>query len=110
MNGSILIRGKIDKTHGYFKPSKQQNIPGASSQALQGSDRLLKKECVLGYIDPVTQTFVWKQDDKPPANKEEFLTQIICRKVLLAHIDPKFPQIGYIMIEDLLDKEIQVKL
>lgn len=110
VSGSILIRGKIDKTHGYFKPSKQQNFSGTNNQVLQGSERLLKKECILGYVDPVTQTFVWKQDDKHPAGKEEFLAEIICRKVLLAHIDPKFPHIGYIMVEDLLDKEIQTKL
>ena len=30
--------------------------------------------------------------------------------MLLAHIDPKLPQIGYVLIEDLLDKETQGKL
>lgn len=29
---------------------------------------------------------------------------------MLAHVDPKFPQIGYVLIEDLLDKEFQTKL
>ena len=109
IKSSVLVRGKIDRFHGYFTPGKQQNFTQANP-ILLGSDRLLKKDCVLGFIDPIAQKFIWKQEEKQSANQEDFFSHIICRKVLLAHIDPKFPQIGYILIEDLLDKEIQGKL
>ena len=85
IKGSVLIRGKIDSSQGYFKPFKQQNF--SQIAALHGQERILKKDCVLGYIEPMSQLFIEKQGLFQGSSPLE----IICRKVLVAHIDPKSP-------------------
>lgn len=98
---TILIRGKIDPFHLYFKPTT--NLKAVT---IYPNERLLKKDCILGYMNPYTQEFVWKHSDSLLRNKEDkFVREIIPRKVLIAHIDSKAPELGYVIVQDTMDNE-----
>ena len=69
---------------------------------------LLEKKDVLGFIDPFTGVFVDKRSTGD--GNSPFKFEYIPRKMVLAHIDEKMPEIGYLLVPDPKDAYIQRRL
>ena len=108
VKSSIQIRGKIDPFHRFFKPSRSQNMA-----EIYPNERLLKKNCIIGHINPYSQVFIPVSGSKKRTHSEiqfGFSQDMICRKVVIAHIDQKQPHIGYVINTSIMDKEVSDKL
>lgn len=99
---SFLIQGRIDPQSLYFRVSTSMN-----KMTLYPNQRILKKKAVLGYIDPFTGIFRYNERDFRGVSLVDYLVK---SKVVLSHIDSKYPEIGYIVLPHVFDEEISSKL
>lgn len=97
-----VIHGKIESYTNFCRISKNLN-----NGNIYPNDRILKKKSVIGYIDPFTHTFCCKDKEMSRPSLTSYLIQT---KVILSHIDSKYPEIGYLILPHIHDEEINSKL
>lgn len=97
-----LIQGRIQPQTFHFVISSVME-----KMTFYPNERILKKKAVIGYIHPSNRIFCYKEKDYRVEKLMEFL---IKTKVILSHIDSKYPEIGYLILPHVYDEEINSKL
>ena len=100
-----IIEGKINPVHKYFRPTLT-----VGGHPIYPNDKLLRKRNVIGYINPYTQNFEHKNRDE--LSHSELVEELLTSKVIVSHLDPRSPELGYVIkpfFEDVHD-DVALKL